>query len=92
MARILRKVAYSGTIPEEPDVDIELRLLHELTNAQIRRANQCISDHSLRRPEVDFNHVLNGEFSERRPPCQLEKYQALTDTLSSRNDYPNPKV
>jgi hypothetical protein len=79
VTRILRKVGYPGTIPEEPDVDIELRLLHELTNAQIRRANRSI-DPSLRRPEVDFNHVLNAEFPDRRPSCQLEQYQAVTDT------------
>ena len=77
-------------IPEEPDVDIELRLLHELTNAQIRRANLPISDPLLRRPEVDFNHVLNGEFTERQPPCQLEQYQAVTVTGS--HDDPDPVV
>ena len=90
VARILRKVAYPGTIPEEPDVDIELRLLHELTNAQIRRANLPICDPLLCRPEVDFNHVLNGEFTERQPPCQLEQYQAVTVTGS--HDDPDPVV
>jgi hypothetical protein len=89
VARILRKVAYPGTIPEEPDVDIELRLLHELTNAQIWRKNLCIVPFSLWWPEVDFNYVLNGEFTERQPSCQLEQYSV---TVTGSHDNPDPVV